>query len=303
MQSCELGVSGLEVSALCLGTMTYGNPVAEADAIRLTHWALDHGINFIDTANMYEGYDRVVGSAGGVAEDILGQALAGKRDQVVLATKAGSAVGPGPEDQGLGRTHLMREIEKSLQRMKTDYVDLYYLHRPDPDTPIVESLAVLNELVDVGKIRHYGFSNYDAAGVEEMLAVCDAQGLRRPVVNQPPYSLLKRDAEADLLPLCKRENIAVVPYQVLQGGLLTGKYRRDQAPPSDSRMTEKKEWLGDVPDATFDELESIERRADARGLSMTQYAIKWALEQPGIASAIIGVKREKQLAQAVAAVE
>ena len=302
MQYRKLGNSGLEVSSICLGTMTYGTPVAEPDAIRLTHWAIDHGVNFIDTANMYEGYNRFVGSPGGAAEEILGKALGGRREKIVLATKVGSAVGPGPDDKGLGRTHIMREIEKSLSRMKTDRVEIYYLHRPDPETPIAESLAVFNELIDAGKVRHYGFSNYDAGGIEEILRVCDAEGFRRPVVNQPPYSLLKRDAEKGVLPVCKRESVAVVPYQILQGGLLTGKYRRGQTPPAGSRMSEKKEWLGDVSDATFDQLESIGRDAEARGLTMTQYAVAWTLQQPGITSVIIGVKREEQLAQAIAAV-
>ena len=303
MEHRKLGNSDLEVSTLCLGTMTYGTPVAEPEAVRLTQWAVDHGINFIDTANMYEGYTRFLGSPGGVAEEILGKALADRRDKVVLGTKVGSVVGPGPDDKGLGRTHILREIEKGLTRLKTDYVDIYYSHRPDPDTPIAESLAVFNELIDAGKVRHYGFSNYDAAGIEELLRVCDTEGFRRPVVCQPPYSLLKREVEKDVLPLCRREGIAVVPYQILQGGLLTGKYRRGQAPSPGSRMAEKKEWLGDLSDATFDELEGIERDAKAKGRTMTQHAIAWTLEQPGITSVIIGAKRPEQLAEAIAATE
>ena len=159
MQYRYLGDSGLEVSAISLGTMTYGTPVAEAEAIELTHWAIDHGINFIDTANMYQGYNRFLGSPGGVAEEIPGKALAGRRDKVVLATKVGNPVGPEPDDKGLGRKHVLREIERSLRRLRTDYVDLYYLHRPDAETPIAESLAVFNGLVEAGKVRHYGFSN------------------------------------------------------------------------------------------------------------------------------------------------
>lgn len=303
MQYRRLGNSNLEVSPLCLGTMLFGTPVGESDAVRLTHWAIDHGINFIDTANMYEGYTRFVGSPGGVAEEILGKALVGKRDKVVLATKVGSVVGTGPDDKGLGRKHIMREIERSLALLQTDHLDIYYMHRPDSDTPIAESLAVFNELIDAGKTRCYGFSNYDAAGAEEILRVCDAEGFRRPIVNQPPYSLLKRDADQELIPLCEREGVAVVPYQILQGGLLTGKYRRDQAAPPGSRMSEKKEWMGDISGETFDKLEAIAREAEAKGLTMTQHTIKWTLAQPGITSVIIGAKRPEQLEEAIAAVE
>ena len=293
----------LEVSPICLGTMTFGTPVAEPEAIEITHFAIDNGINFLDTADIYEGYTRVIGSPGGVSEEMLGKALAGRRDKVVLATKVCNAVGPGPDDVGLGRKHIMRGIENSLARLRTDFVDIYYFHRPDPDTPIEESIAAFNELIDAGKVRHYGFSNYDAAGIEAILRACDDAGLRRPVITQPPYSLLKRDIEQDVLPLCHKEQIAVVPYQVLQGGLLTGKYRRGQAAPPGSRLSEKKEWVGDVSGETFDTLEGIERDAEVAGLTMTQYAITWTLKQPGITSAIIGVKRPQQVADAIEAAE
>ena len=170
----------LKVSPLCLGTMTFGTPVAETDAIQLTHWALDHGVNFLDTANMYEGYSRYLGSPGGVSEEILGKALKGKREQVVLATKVGMKIGPGDGDQGLSRTHVLREIDRSLFRLQCDYVDLYYMHKPDPATPLAESIQAFNEIIDAGKARHWAISNFSAEQITNLLKICDENGWRRP---------------------------------------------------------------------------------------------------------------------------
>jgi aryl-alcohol dehydrogenase-like predicted oxidoreductase len=303
MKCVRIPNTDLDVSVICLGTMTYGTPVGEADAIRLTHWAIDHGINFIDTANIYEGYSRFLGSPGGVAEAILGKALKGRRDRVVLATKVGNPVGPGPEDKGLGTGHIRRELDKSLARMQTDHVDLYYLHRPDPETPIAESLGEYNRLIDSGKVNHYGFSNYDAAGIAAILETCDREGLRRPVVCQPAYSLLKREAERDVIPLCVRERIAVVPYQVLQGGLLTGKYRRGTPLPAGSRMVEKAGWLPALDDGMFDAIEAIAALAAGARQSVTEYVLRETLNRPGITSVLVGVKRIDQLEEALKSAE
>jgi aryl-alcohol dehydrogenase-like predicted oxidoreductase len=292
----------LHVSPLCLGTMTFGTPVGEADAIHLTHWALDHGINFIDTANMYEGYTRTIGSPGGVAEEILGKALRGRRHQVVLATKVGMKIGPTDDDMGLSRKHVLREIDRSLQRLGCDMVDLYYMHKPDPNTPLTESVEAFDDLVSMGKIRHWALSNFSAQQIEEVLRLCDQNGWRRPVALQPPYSLLKREIEADVLPLCARERIAVVPYQVLQGGLLTGKYRRGEAPPAGSRQLEKPEWTYELTDTLHDHLEQLEAEARSRGRSLTQHALLTLLEQPAVVSLIVGVKRIEQLEQLMQAV-
>lgn len=301
MKMRSLGSTGPSVSSVCLGTMTFGTPVAEAKAIELTHWALDHGINFIDTANMYEGYARFVGSPGGVAEEILGKALRGRRDMVVLATKAGNKVGDAPEDSGTSPIALRAQLDRSLKRLRTDHVDIYYLHKPDPATPLLESLATMQQLIRQGKVRTYGVSNYPAPLLEELLKTADANGLPRPIVHQPPYSLLKRDVEADLLPLCLREIIAVVPYQVLQGGLLTGKYKRGGQPPPDSRKSEKSDWLPELDAALYDRLEQIEAEAEAKGRSMMTHAIAAILEHPAVASIIVGVKRPDQLATLIAA--
>ncbi|NTV38294.1 MAG: aldo/keto reductase, partial [Anaerolineales bacterium] len=250
--------TSLRVSTLCLGTMTFGTPVAEADAIRLTHAALERGVNFIDTANMYEGYARFVGSPGGVAEEILGKALIGIRDLVVLATKVGMKIGPADDDQGLSRTHILRELDRSLQRLGTGYVDLYYMHKPDPSVPLTESVQAFDELVKAGKVRHWAVSNHSSAQLEELLKVCDANGWTRPVAVQPAYSLLNRAIEADLLPLCVREQIAVLPFRVLEGGMLTGKYQRGMEVPADSRQAEKPEWTLALTDENFARLETLE---------------------------------------------
>jgi len=299
METRRIPNTDLDVSPICLGTMTFGTPVGEADAITLTHWVLDHGINFIDTANMYEGYARYIGSPGGVAEEILGKALAGRRERVVLATKVGNKIGPNDDDEGLGRAHVVREIDRSLKRLRTDYVDLYYMHRPDPNTPLAESIEVFNELIDAGKVRHWAFSNYPADEMERMLRLCDENGWRRPVVCQPPFSLLKPDAERDILPLCKREHIGVVPYQILRGGLLTGKYSRGAPPPEGSRLAEKPAWLPELDDELFAKLEKIEAEAEAADRTMLAHAILETLARDPVVSVIIGAKRIEQVEAAL----
>lgn len=294
--------TNLSVSPICLGTMLFGTPVGEAEAVQLVHRALDQGVNFIDTANIYEGYTRFIGSAGGVAEEILGKALAGRWDQVVLATKVGMKVGDAPEDEGTSPAAIRKHLERSLKRLGTDVVDLYYLHKPDPETPLADLLGALDQVIREGTVRYYGISNYSAGELGDLLSVADANGLSRPVVCQPPLSMLRQDALTDLLPLCEREQIGVVPYQVLQGGLLTGKYRRGEAPPKGSRKVEKDVWVWDLTDELFDRLEEIEAQAREAGLTMTQYAIRWVLEQPAVVSSIVGVKRIPQLDEAIAAV-
>jgi aryl-alcohol dehydrogenase-like predicted oxidoreductase len=295
-------LTDLKVSPLCLCTMTFGTPVGEADAIRLTHWAIDHGVNFLDTANMYEGYSRYPGSAGGVAEEILGKALMGKRDKVVLASKVGMKIGPADDDQGLSRAHVLREMDRSLARLGCECLDIYYMHKPDPSTPLGESVRAFNDLIDAGKARHWGISNFSGAQIAELLKVCDDNGWRRPVALQPAYSLLKRDVEAEVLPLCQRERIAVFPYQVLQGGLLTDKYRRGEEVPKDSRQAEKPEWTMALDGEMFDKLERIKAEAKERGRTLLQHALKGLLDQPAVLSLLVGVKSAPQLERLIAAV-
>ena len=291
----------LNVSTVCLGTMTFGTPVGEKDAVRLVNTALDRGINFIDTANMYEGYSRVPGSSGGVAEEILGKALKGTRSRVVLATKVGMKVGSEPEDEFTSPAAIRKHLDRSLKKLGVDTIDLYYLHKYDPVSPLEEILHALDHVIRQGKIRYYGVSNYSAEQLSKLIETADKFKLPRPVVCQPPLSLLKQDALADIIPVCVREGISAVPYQILQGGLLTGKYKKGKPAPQGSRMDEKPDWVWDMTEQVCDMLERIEREASNTGLTMTQYAIRWALSCPGVVSAIVGVKREEQINEAVIA--
>jgi aryl-alcohol dehydrogenase-like predicted oxidoreductase len=236
--------------------MTFGSPVAEVDAIRLTHAAIDLGINFIDTANVYEGYARYLGSPGGVAEEIVGKALRDRRDRVILATKVAAPVGPGPQDRGLSAVHILRELDRSLKRLQTDVIDLYIIHWPDKCVPLEVTLRAIDTAVQQGKIRYFGASNHSAWQLCEMLWLADRNVLPRVVSSQIPCSLLRRELHNDLT-FCQQHGIGVTPYQSLQGGLLTGKYRRGPPPPADSRAAEKPDWVWKQDDALFDRLEAV----------------------------------------------
>ncbi len=293
----------ISVSPVTLGTMTYGAPVAFADAVKLTQYALSRGVNHIDTANMYEGYNRYAGSAGGVAEEIVGAAVRDMaRADVIISTKVGMKVGEAPEDEGTSAAAIEKQMDASLNRLKTDYIDLYYLHRFDANVGTSEILLALKKAISAGKIRYYGVSNYSADQLKALLAAADENHLPRPVVCQPPLSLLKQDALNELIPLCAAEDIAVIPYQIYQGGLLTGKYKRGMEPPKGSRAEEKPTWLATPDNTLFDKLENFEREARAHGISMSTYALRWILEQPAVVSAIVGVKNEQQVNDALDAV-
>jgi aryl-alcohol dehydrogenase-like predicted oxidoreductase len=300
MKQSELGTSGLSISPICLGTMTFGRPVAEAEAIRMVHGAIDLGINFIDTANVYEGYDRVLGSAGGVAEEILGKAIKDRRDQVIVATKVCAPVGPGPGDRGLSAAHILEQVDHSLRRLQVDVIDLYIMHWPDKLTPLEESLTAMDQALQQGKVRFLGSSNHDATQLCEMLWIAERNNLAPIVASQIPFSLLRREFQHDLT-FCSEMNICVTPYQPLQGGLLTGKYRRDEQPPGESRGADKPQWLWELNDDLFDRLEGLEQLAADANLSMAQFSLAWALSQPAIGSLVVGASRLEQVEQAVAA--
>ena len=292
----------LNVSKVCLGTMTFGSPVAEPDAIRLVRYAMDeHGINFVDTANMYEGYNRYAGSSGGVAEEILGKAVAGRRDQFVLATKVGMKVGNAPEDENTSPEAIRVQLRRSLKRMNTDYVDLYYLHRFDPNTEPHLIARAIGEELKAGTIRAWGVSNYTAEQLKALLAAAREENVVAPAMCQPALSMVNTAALNDMLPLCAAEGIGVIPYQILQGGILTGKYRRGQAAPVGSRLAEKPEWMKPFTDEVYAVIERSAAESAKLGISMTQYAIRWSLEQPGVVSTLVGIKREEQIAEAAAA--
>ncbi len=289
-------IADLEVSTLCLGTMTFGTPVNKPDAVDMVHWALDHGINFIDTADMYEGYTRHLGSHGGIAEQFLGEALKDRRDNAIVTTKAGMPV-EGPDSTfNISRAHLTKQLDRSLSYMRTDYVDIFELHRPDGVTPLEESVAAMAEFVEQGKIRQWGFSNFDAHQIEAMVTICDDNDYRRPAVSQPQFSWLTREAEQQHIPACRAADIAVTPYRVLESGLLTGKYRRGQPLPEDSRAAEENcAWLNEPDAAVYDRLEAFEAEAAAANLTASQYALKWMLDRPGLTACVVGAKRIDQI--------
>lgn len=304
MQYVRIPGTELRVSRICLGTMTFGSPVGEEDAVRLVRYALDeHNINFIDTANMYEGYNRYAGSAGGVAEEIVGKAVRGARDRFVVATKVGMKVGTEPVDENTSPEAIRVQLRRSLKRMGTDYVDVYYLHRFDPDTEPQAIARAMGDELRAGTIRAWGVSNYTAPQLAALLEAARRENVPAPALCQPALSLLNRAALDDMLPLCEKENIGVVPYQVLQGGVLTGKYKRGAAAPEGSRLAEKPEWLKPFTDEVYNVLAECERAAEAAGVSMTQHALRWALAQPAVVSTLIGVKRTEQIDEAAKAAE
>ena len=298
------------VSVITLGTMLFGRPVPRPDAIDLVHAALDLGVNLFDTADIYEGYDRYLGSPGGVAEAILGEALRGRRDRAYITTKVGNPVGSGPDGghpagadysgTGLGAAHVEQQIDASLRRLQTDYVDYYLLHIADAETPLEDTLGAVDRLVTAGKVRHWGFSNFDADQIETMLSLCRDGAAAPPVMAQPQYNWLERDLESGYLPVCQRAGIAITPYRPLAGGLLSGKYQRGTALPAGSRAAESA-WI-DADDIPYEELAPFHEEAAAAGVSPACYAVRWLLGREGVVSVVAGVKSPAQLEELAACV-
>ncbi len=292
MEYRKLGRTGVKVSPLCLGAMMFGprGNNDRADCERIIHRALDAGINFIDTANVY---------SNGESEEIVGQALRGRRDEVVLATKVHGVMGPGPNDRGNSRTHIMREVENSLRRLQTDYIDLYQIHRPDPDTSIEETLRTLDDLVHQGKVRYIGSSTFSAWELVESYWVSDRHNLVRFESEQPPYSIFVRGIERDVLPVCEKYGTGVIPWSPLNRGWLAGKYRKGQPIDPESRVGRGDRFI-DSPDSPVGQrkLELVEElipMAESAGADLAQYALAWTLTNPVITSPIIGPRTMAQL--------
>jgi len=281
MQYVNLGRAGIKVSRLCLGTMMFGGATDEAESIRIIHRAMDSGVNFIDTANMYNAGD---------SEVVTGKALRHHRDQVVLASKAKNPMGTGPNDQGLSRVHLIRECENSLRRLGTDYLDVYYLHAPDLSTPLEESLRTLDDLIRQGKVRYAACSNYYAYQVALMLGISAAQHLERIACVQPLYNLVNREVEVELFPFCQEQGLGVVIYSPLARGILTGKYRPGQPIPEGSRAArgDKRIQQTELREESYAVAQQLAPLAEARGCTISQYALAWALANPVVTSAIVG---------------
>ncbi len=293
MQMRTLGTTGITVSHYCLGAMMFG-PWGNQDrdeCIRMVHTALDGGINFVDTADIYGGSE---------SERIVGEALKGRRDGVVLATKFHARMGDDPNRAGNSRRWIVKACEESLQRLGTDWIDLYQAHRPDPSTDIDETLGALSDLVHQGKIRAFGSSTFPAHEIVEAQWVAQRRNRERFVCEQPPYSILVRGVEADVLPVCQRYGLGVLAWSPLAGGWLTGKYRKGEDPPPGSRMTR-----GRVPDRfnleklenqmKLDRVEELLDLADGAAVSLTHMALGWVTQHPAVTAAIVGPRTPEQL--------
>ena len=281
-----MGRTGLKVSEVCLGTMTFGHGTDEAESRKIVDLAFEAGINFFDTANTY---------GDGESEVLLGKALKGRRREAVVATKFFNPFGPGPNDSGMSRVHIMNAVEDSLRRLGTDHLDLYYIHHVDTQTPLEEMLRTLDDLVRQGKVRYTACSNYEAWRLMEALWISDSEGWTRFDCYQPQYSLVVRDIEEELIPVCQLKGLGVVVWSPLGGGFLSGKYRPGERSVAGSRSEEG--WA--YPQRYFapsadDSLAALLEVAEAMERSPAQIALRWVLEQPAITSVIIGARTVEQ---------
>ena len=292
MEHRALGRTGVSVSKFCLGAMMFGawGNADHDESIRIIHRALDAGINFIDTADVY---------AQGESEEIVGKALAGgRRDDIILATKFHGAMGEDPNRQGSSRRWIIREVEDSLRRLGTDWIDLYQVHRPRGDTDVEETLSALTDLVHQGKIRYIGSSTFPASQIVEAQWVARDRHLQRFVTEQPPYSMLVRAVEADVLPTCLRHGMAVISYSPLAGGWLSGRWRKDAGQQSSSRagrLPERFDLSQPANQRKLDAVEQLARLAEEAGITLIQLGIAFALNHPAITAAIIGPRTMEQL--------
>ncbi len=285
MEYRKLGPTGTQVSTLCLGAWRFGEATDEDEGIRLVHMALDHGINFVDTANVYQR---------GVSETIVGKALQGKRDDVVLATKVHGPMGEGLNQRGNSRRHIMQQVEASLRRLQTDWIDLYYLHRPDPLTPQEEELMALDDLIRQGKVRYAGSSHYPAWQLVRAKWIAADHNLHTFVVDQPGYNLLRRDIEQEVIPFAEAMDFGLVPHSPLAQGILTGKYAGGQ-PPSDARGVKRNPKLLEQAQQADPIVKKVMEIAEQVGKTPGQVAIRWVLQKPAVSSAIIGPRTTEQL--------
>jgi aryl-alcohol dehydrogenase-like predicted oxidoreductase len=296
MNTRFLGNTGVRVSELCFGAMTFGGKgrwtgigqVQQKEANELVGMALDAGINFFDTADVY---------SEGRSEEILGKALGSRRQDVVLATKVRGRTGPGPNDVGLSRKHIIESCDASLKRLGTDHIDLYQVHSFDPATPLEETLRALDDLVRAGKVRYIGASNFTGWQLMKALAISEKQNLERFVTLQALYSLIARDLENELVPLSLDQGLGILPWSPLGGGFLTGKYRRGKPRPEGARRSDPShQFLQFDEERAFDIVDELERIADDHDATITQAALNYLLRKPGVTSVIIGVRNKEQLA-------
>lgn len=284
----RLGISGLQVSALGLGTNAFGKRADQETSIQIVHTALDHGINFIDTANIY---------AGSESERIIGLALESRRHEAVLATKAGLVKHDGPNGSGSSRHHLMQELEDSLRRLKTDYVDLYQIHTFDPYTPLEETLRTLDDMVSSGKVRYIGASNYTAWQLMKAIGISEARSFAKYISIQCSYSLADRTPENELLSLCLDQGVGIIPYFPLAGGILTGKYNSNGSAPSGSRADTDPNFKRFLNHERIELGDKVGRIAEELGTSSTALSLAWLMNRPAVSTVIVGATRVEQLEQ------
>ncbi len=286
MEYRQLGKAGVRVSAIGLGTNQLGGVVNQPGLNEILGAALECGINFLDTADTYNG---------GRSEEALGKALGGRRHEVLLATKVAHATGPGPNDRGASRHHIVAGVEASLRRLATDHIDLYQIHTYDDSTPVEETLLALNDLVRAGKVRYVGASNFMAWQLARANLLADLRGWAPFVTVQPHYHMLQRDVERELVPYCAAYRVGILPYFPLAGGFLTGKYRRGEAAPAGTRGARSGYVQGYMTEANYGRLERLAAWARERGHSMAELAIAWLLSEPQVSSVIAGATGADQV--------
>jgi aryl-alcohol dehydrogenase (NADP+) len=291
-----LGHSGLRISPLCLGTMMFGGRTEPAEAERIIGHGREMGVNFIDTADVY---------TGGRAEQVTGAAIAGERDYWVLASKVAGVRGDGPNQRGLSRKWLFRACEDSLARLGTDYIDIYYLHKEDPDTPLEETVRAMADLIRHGKVRYFGLSNYRSWRLAEICHICDGLAIDRPIVSQPYYNAMNRMPEVEHLPACDFFGLGVVPYSPLARGLLTGKYAPDGPPPKDSRagQNDRRMMQSEWRPESLQIAQTLRRHAEARGITAGQFALAWVLNNSLVHGAIAGPRTMAQWTENLGALD
>lgn len=296
MEYRYLGRTGVKVSPLCLGTMNFPEPSGEAESIEIINRALDGGINFLDTANVYNG---------GESEKIVGRALKenGRRDEVVLATKVHGTMGEGPNQSGVSRYHIIQACEDSLRRLQTDRIDLYQLHRPGLSVPQDETLRAFDDLIKAGKVRYIGCSTHPAWMVMEALAISEKYGIARYVSEQPPYNLLDRRIENELVPLAQKYGLGLLPWSPLAGGILAGRYKVGESYPDGSRAVSGEWFARRVNDKGIQVAAKVAEMAAERSLTVAQMALLWVKDQPGVTAPIIGPRTLGHLGDALGILE
>jgi aryl-alcohol dehydrogenase-like predicted oxidoreductase len=285
MEYRPLGRSGLKVSTLCLGTMTFGGTTDEPTAARIVAKAREQGVNFVDTADQYNS---------GASEEVTGHLIAGERHRWVLATKLANPGGPGPNEVGLSRKWVLQAMEASLKRLGTDYVDIYYLHKEDHGTPLAETVRAMGDLVRAGKVRYFGVSNYRSWRIAEICNLCDRLDLDRPIVNQPYYNAMNRMPEVEQLPASAYYGLGIVPYSPLARGVLTGKYAPDAPPPADTRAgrNDRRMMQTEWRPESLRIARVIKEHAEARGITAGQFALAWVLNNKLVTGAVAGPRTE-----------